>query len=523
VVPIIAHKVSLPASAGSLDLLSMLPSDIASQYSSPAGVALPYPRPSSKRIRAPSVFASSGEYILLLRRMLAANMLWATTSPKAVNGMFGVPKPDGSIRVIIAAVPANRYFPDPPDPDLPTPSSLADLVPVSSSPIFVSKSDQDNYYHRLRTPQWLWDYMALPPVLADELDLQSHFGSGTLVYPCCTTLPMGWSHAVFLAQKSHIYFITTKLGWSLQDRISSSDNTLDRPRWDVYIDDVYQVSHDQQEQQRRHDRYASVSLLHGLQAKESKGQAPTSDPVEVIGCEIDGRRHTVGVSPRRLASLSQETVSVLRAGVCSGDLLSHLLGKWAWAMLIRRPALSVFGSVYRFARIAGARRFALWAVVSHELRCAVGIAPLLFVKLNDKILPRCVAVDASSLGLGVVTAALPPGDVRPFQLSSADLSWRTIVSTPWREKEHINSLELRAINTAARWAVKSPLSVSSRLLVFSDSQVAVFASIKGRSSSHLLLRRLRSLAACLLASGLRLLLRWIPSECNPADGPSRLL
>jgi hypothetical protein len=44
---------------------------------------------------------------------------------------------------------------------------------------------------------------------------------------------------------------------------------------------------------------------------------------------------------------------------------------------------------------------------------------------------------------------------------------------------------------------------------------------KGRSSSPLLLRRLRAISAWLLASGLRLLLYWTPSEDNPADEPSR--
>lgn len=525
VVPIVAHKVSLPEAAGTVDLLSMLPPSLASLYSAPCPVVLPRPRPSAKRDRAPSVFAASrGDYIALLRRMLAANMLWATTSPKAVNGLFGVPKPDGSIRVIIAAVPANRYFDDPPNPDLPTPSSLADLVPSSPSPFYISKSDQDNFYHRFRTPRWLWDYMALPPVSANDLGLECHFGSGVLIFPCCTTLPMGWSHAVYLAQAAHIHFITTKVGWSLQDRITGSDNNLDRPRWDCYLDDVYQLGPDLLEQQRRHDVYRTVSAVNGLQTKESKDRAPSADPVEVIGCEIDGRRHTVGVSPSRLAALSQETTAVLRAGVCSGELMSHLLGKWAWAMLVRRPALSIFGSSYRFARLAGYRRFTLWAAVVRELQCAVGVAPLLFVRLDSRIMSKCVAVDASSLGLGVVTARLPRGDVCPGDIAPSNCSWSTIVSTPWREHdEHINSLELRALSTAVRWALKSPSSIASRLLVFSDSQVAVFSSNKGRSSSHLLLRRLRPLAACLLSSGLRLLLRWIPSEDNPADGPSRLL
>jgi hypothetical protein len=523
VVPIVAHKVSLPEAAGTVDLLSMLPPSVATQYASADHIVLPQFRPQVKRLRAPSVFAvSRHDYITLLRRMLDANMLWATTSPKAVNGLFGVPKPDGSIRVIVAAVPANRHFVEPPNPDLPTPSSLADLVPVSSSPFFISKSDQDNFYHRFRTPRWLWDYMALPPVSAEDLGIESHFGFGTQVFPCCTTLPMGWNHAVYLAQTAHIHFITTKVGWSLSDRISTSDNTLDRTRWDCYLDDVYQVGPDLLEQERRHADYRTLSAAHGLQTKESKDRAPSSDPVEVIGCEVDGRRHTVGVSPTRLASLCRETTAVLRAGLCSGELMSHLLGKWAWAMLVRRPALSIFGSVYRFARLAGSRCFSLWTAVVHELQCAVGVAPLLFVRLSSKVLPRCVAVDASSVGLGVVTARLPPGDVCPHVLSPADFSWSTIVSTPWRESEHINSLELRAISTAVRWALKSPDSIASRLIVFSDSQVAVFSSNKGRSSSHLLLRRLRPLAACLLSSGLRLLLRWIPSEDNPADGPSRL-
>lgn len=527
VVPIVAHKVALPAAAGTVDLLSMLPSDVASTYSSPRHIVLPKPRVQDKRPRAPSVFAASRhDYIALLRRMLAANMLWATTSPKAVNGLFGVPKPDGSIRVIVAAVPANLHFVEPPNPDLPTPSSLANLVPVSSSsPFYASKSDQDNFYHRFRIPRWLWDFMALPPVSADEIGLESYFGSGVRVFPCCTTLPMGWNHAVYLAQTAHVHFITTKVGWSLSDKISdgSSDTSLDRARWACYLDDVFQLGPDRSELQRRHEAYRSLSLENGLQTKESKDREPSADPIEVIGCEIDGRRHTVGVAPSRLAALCVETSAVLRAGVCSGELLSHLLGKWAWAMLVRRPALSIFGSVYRFAKLAGSRRFSLWTSVAQELQCAVGIAPLLFVRLNSKVMPRCLAVDASSFGLGVVSARLPVGDVCFADLAPADLSWRTIVSTPWRESEHINSLELRALSTAVRWALKSPDSLASRLLVFSDSQVAVFSSNKGRSSSHLLLRRLRSLAAGLLASGLRLLLRWIPSEDNPADGPSRLL
>jgi hypothetical protein len=101
--------------------------------------------------------------------------------------------------------------------------------------------------------------------------------------------------------------------------------------------------------------------------------------------------------------------------------------------------------------------------------------------------------------------------------------WSTIVSSPWTKgEEHINSYELRSATTAIRWALSFPQSVPHRrLLLVSDSQVAVGCLTKGRSSSHILLRRLRTISSLLLSSGLRLFCRWIPTEINPADEPSR--
>ena len=59
--------------------------------------------------------------------------------------------------------------------------------------------------------------------------------------------------------------------------------------------------------------------------------------------------------------------------------------------------------------------------------------------------------------------------------------------------------------TTIRWAVKLPQVAGGshrRILILSDSSAAVGSINKGRSSSHRLLRPLRSLAALLLASGI---------------------
>ena len=58
-------------------------------------------------------------------------------------------------------------------------------------------------------------------------------------------------------------------------------------------------------------------------------------------------------------------------------------------------------------------------------------------------------------------------------------------------------------------------------MIFSDSMAATLALTKGRSSQPGMLRVTRQWCALVLAFGLDPRLRWVPSERNPADAPSR--
>jgi ribonuclease HI len=155
-------------------------------------------------------------------------------------------------------------------------------------------------------------------------------------------------------------------------------------------------------------------------------------------------------------------------------------------------------------------------------------------------MPLVVATDASSMGLGVVRTVIPvsvvasvaadthlPTDGQPMPtdgrmpVALAEQRWSTIASTRWESEEHINVLELRAIITALHWVIKLPGVTGRRLLLLTDSMVAACGITKGRSSAPLLLRRLRYIASMVLGMGLQLAVRWIRSEFNPADEPSR--
>lgn len=528
-VPLAAPRVSLPSEAGTADLLDLLPPHLSTLYATPE--LLLRSSPARCRVRPSASCESPQDYIALIARLLDLGMVDLRAHVSVVNGVFGVRKDEHSLRLIIDARPANAAFIEPPHIDLPTPDLFAHLQ-ASDQPLFVAKVDLDNFYHRLRIPQWMVPYFGLPPVPAAAFGL-----TGDVVYPCCTTLPMGFSHSVFLAQHCHEHLLNTRTPLQPHDRITpTSDLLLNRTRHAAYIDDCILIGPDPVQIRAYQQHYLLVVADSGIPAKPSKVVPPTSDSVECLGFEIDGHRHTVGVSTAKLRSLIALTERLIARGFCTGLDLAELVGRWSWAILARRPAFAAFNSVYRFIQKAGRRYFDLWPSVVRELHLVIGLSPLLFARIDSGWFRRCVATDASQTGMGVVSASLPDHRAVAFAgLSSTSaaeiasvpsLPWATIVSSPWRVSsnsgpEHINVLELRAITTALRWVLSSPSSPGRRVLLFTDSTVAALAVSKGRSSSFQILRRLRYLSSLVLASGLQLFCRWLPSELNPADGPSR--
>ena len=82
-------------------------------------------------------------------------------------------------------------------------------------------------------------------------------------------------------------------------------------------------------------------------------------------------------------------------------------------------------------------------------------------------------------------------------------------------------LEGRAILYALRHALRTSGNFGRRIAVLGDALVASCAVSKGRSDSRAMLRVTQSVAALCLATGCVLHCRWLPSEWNVADGPSR--
>lgn len=539
-VPLAADRVALPAEPGSCNLLDVLPPDLASAYSSPNADLF---RPADEQQQAPSacLVRSDKDYIDIIRKMNDLQMVTFTASPVSVNGMFGTPKTDGKLRLVIDARPSNAIWVDSPKVELPAPDLLSKLEVPEGETLFVCKSDLDNYYHRLRLPEWMHPYFALPPVAAADVGLADKYGADTKVYPCCATLPMGWSHSAFLAQKVHEHLVDTLTEFDPADRITrTSDYRVDRVRHFIYIDDFGGVclARHKDRMARMQNQYNRVLAGKDLPPKLSKQVKPSCDGVECIGVEVHGVELTCGVHPTKLAKLVNRTRTYLRRGHCTGFDMAKLIGHWTWVCMGRRCTFAVFNAVYRYIETAGRRDFDIWPSVARELRLAMALVPLMFSSLCAPWFPQVLATDASETGQGVVAAVRDPSDIEQMarvpvpvdDVGQMDRTlhpllraaiWKIIVSAPFTFQEHINVLELRALTTGVRWVTSHPAGVRCRLLTWCDSLVVLYAVRKGRSSAHQLLRRLRALCAIELAFGVHLYCNWIPTEVNPADVPSR--
>jgi hypothetical protein len=214
--PIIADRVSLPDVPQKVKMLDLLPTAMRDLYSRPDRLLCPpsarsFPSSDSSSQTAavtirPRVFGSRSEYQRLIRRMYDLGMVSFDSSPKCINGVFAVKKEESSQRLIIDARPANALFIRPPGVRLPDPSVLLNISVPSHETLYVAKNDIKDFYHSILLPEWLVPYFGLPPVDLRELGLLIPGVTG-VVHPVCLTVPMGWSHAVLVAQIDHEHIL----------------------------------------------------------------------------------------------------------------------------------------------------------------------------------------------------------------------------------------------------------------------------------------------------------------------------
>lgn len=146
--------------------------------------------------------------------------------------------------------------------------------------------------------------------------------------------------------------------------------------------------------------------------------------------------------------------------------------------------------------------------------------------LDPQVLSRKLANLVSIKGEDIMLTSTSSQLVRYHRLRASVPSklwrWGVVAGWQWKGgKEHINSLELRAIVTSFKWRLQHQRHFKCRLVHLTDSLVCLHALSRGRSSSRKLRRSMAKLNSLVLVTGVQPVWGYLHTSQNPADRPSR--
>ena len=529
-----------------------------------SGLKAPYMDPILKK--------SKSCYVKFVRRLLASNLVEFRTQARERVGLFCVWKKSGKQRMIVDSRLANQWFSAPEKVELATGTSFTRIEVDAGPPIEVGGVDIADCFYNILLPEEFRDLFALRPLPASEFGV-THVQSKTvspsqLVFPVFRVVPMGFTHALWICQQCHLEVV---------DSIKEIPSTLrfvdgrPVPQPHAFIHTEYV------------DNFVALSQVPGVAAeaasrveKEFNARGLPTHPVEsgvglgTLGWHFDATSPCVTVTPRRLWKLRLGVLELLKRGWADGKTVEKIVGHLTFVALLRRELLSCFQACYIFIRKRYTVHSRIWPEVGRELRWAVSLLPLVHRNLSAEWSDEVFACDASLWGRGVVSASKNKSRVRmqgqyqdrwrfnrqqekeiaspilhgagslrdllefeeaqslggepkipEVDLALLEGAWKTLSSQPWQRLEPIVILEGRSLVWVVQHLARSKKNHEKRHLILTDSMSSVLALSKGRGGSGSANRICCQVGALSLACGFDLHFRWIASELNPADNPSR--
>lgn len=502
-------------------------------------------------------------------------------------GIFFVRKKNGSQRLIFDTRILNHKFFDPPSTDLPSADAFTRLETVPDIPFYVGSGDLANAFYTLGVPDDLARMFTLPAVEVESFGIKSVDGiavrPGQRFTPYLTVLPMGWSWALHLCQSVMNHAIEES-GVPSHRIISDKGQPVKLSNIsDIacggYVDNFLVVGCDQSAVDAGLAAIAGRLRGLGLTVHEEVG---ATHETSFVGLSFNGIKGTVGLKPGRILKLQKAIRELVERNFCSGELMQLILGHITWAVMTRREGLSILKSCYAFVHQNQSKACRLWPSVRWELQTIAALLPLFKGRINVGWSDDLIASDSSPFGYGVchrkiqselcseigsqserwrfrfedavdarkhaaqtVGLGVPEKGVidiienlRTVDESDGNSSdsfhevpievldprlWNVAWSRPWRFHDNILHTEALALVWSVEHVLRSSRNFGQRLLFLSDNLPLTLSASKGRGKSSFLTKPLRQLCAFALATGSKLHVRWIPSEWNVADRPSRAL
>ena len=500
---------------------------------------------------------------------------------------FFVAKKDGRLRLVLDCRATNLHFKNPPDIAMAAGYTFGQLCVDGGEKVYTAQSDIKDYFYSIGLPEYLYNFFCLPAIrpsllrrLAQQhglvIDELQGLGDEEPIYPQMKVVPMGWSWAMYFAQRIRQHQVMLGTGAKpeqvLADGRPAPSLSQGVPLLVPYADNLNVIGTDQTEVQRYKDLAVERLRQVGFRVHEEED---ASLKVRALGFIIDGNNQVVHPRPEKRDRIIQALKWLSTSPRVSGKVVERVIGHCVRLMMLRREFLSVFRSVYDFKTAHYHKPQKLWRSAATECRWA---ADLLFICQSELSKPwndTITASDACLSGTAVCSLDIdtstsqqlgqqrelwryrssnpavkardcvqnldPFKDVEtvldfqafqdpfqlnhefqnvPEQLAKSD-DWKFQFNCRMRKKEHITLLEGRATVQAVRHLARSTRHFGKRHVHLGDNLGMVLAFDRGRAKVFPLLICCRRIAAYSVAMGSQFFHRWIPSEWNAADGPSR--
>lgn len=408
---------------------------------------------------------------------------------------------------------------------------------------------------------------------------------GTMVCPYLVVLPMGWSWALHLCQSVLLHSIRESGisdNWIISDkgspvRLENHDDIA----CGGYVDNFVVIGESPSAVDAGLAKISERLRSLGLTVHEEES---ASRQATFVGLHFNGDTGFIGLKPQRILKLQKAIRELLHRNFASGDLLQLILGHVTWAMMCRREGLSILKTCYAFVHHNMSKPCRLWPSVRFELDTIASLLPLFRSRVNVGWSKDVCASDSSPFGYGICHRQ-GQGDIiqsigsqcerwrfrfedavdaRRHAAKSVGLDelqkgsqhfgdsngylgehiqsvigghgfdevpisfldpgeWNVVWSSPWKHSSNILHTEALALVWSIEHSLRANRNFGKRLLFLADNLPLTLSVCKGRARSSFLTKPLRKICALALATGSRFHARWVPSEWNIADRPSRAL
>jgi hypothetical protein len=529
--------------------------------------------------------ASEEVYLRFVEDLFSRGMLRFTTTVSEVCTPFCVKKKNNRQRLVLDCRRSNMHFRAPPPINMPSGTSWASISIPDNAELFVSQSDVADYFYCIGIDDHLSSFFCLPSIHVDCLKkwkVGSNLWDGKSVddrvYPALKVMPMGWSWAMWVAQRIHCHVALTASGLSesrlILDHSPVPDLSDGSPALLIYCDNLNVVGTCPELVTSTKNTIARELRRVGFRVHE---ETDASLHCESLGFSIDGKTGSVRPTAVKYHRLVAAFSFLSRRPAVTKKQIERALGHAVHFATLRRDLMCIFRNMYDFAASMNYRdRKRLWPSAARECSIFCSLLPLVHAQLRRRWNLSVTCSDASLSGFAVhssdwtledvvrvgrsekarfvgelpkvraresalaldpftdVSTVLPQAvatvpsflqrnpafeEVSPTLLSVD--RWQECFAVQIKLPEDIMTLEGRGVVAGVRSQLRKCSNHGCRLLHLTDNLGLALLITKGRSTSYSLLRIVRRLSALCLAADCALVTRWIPSERNPSDAASR--